>query len=239
MRFLLQPQARGRIDIGEWTPSSTLPTMAPEGDIGGGVRGSAPGSTCLLVWRPGTAAVLRVTIEGVASRTASRYNQNMRRRLASVVYRVLPCAAALCLAVALAVTGGVAAADPARDPRCAEWEQHGAPPGIDMRLVCAATEVIDTYTGQTAGDVTREPAAAWAAAALVTGLGLAIVAVLATRFIGGRAGRRLAPESPDAWWVCPSCQSLNAVGRPACYACHQTPDETGPPGGAIVMRRGD
>jgi len=148
------------------------------------------------------------------------------------VRRLLPLLAAAWLALALAP------AVLADDPRCADWEQHGAPPGIDMKALCTANQIIDTYTGRTRVDVTDEPLLPYAGAALVTGLALAVVGVLATRFVGAKAGRRLAPEIPDDWWTCSACQSVNAVGRPVCYACHQA-RPTSPAGEAPLLHRAD
>jgi hypothetical protein len=155
------------------------------------------------------------------------YNRAMRRLLALV--------AAAWLVLAPAPT---ALAD---DPRCADWEQHGAPAGIDLHLVCTANQVIGAYTGQAGADVNSEPLLPYVVGLLVTGIGLAMVGVVATRVVGRKAGKRLAPERPDAWWVCPSCQSVNAEGRPACYACH-APRADAPSEGAaepMVMRRVD
>lgn len=155
------------------------------------------------------------------------YNRAMRRLLALVA------AAWLVLALAPAAL--------ADDPRCADWEQHGARAGIDLRLVCTANQVIGAYTGQADADVNSEPLLPYVVGLLVTGLGLAMVGVVATKVVGRKAGRRLAPERPDAWWVCPSCQSVNAEGRPACYACH-APLADPPADGAaepMVMRRAD
>jgi hypothetical protein len=160
-------------------------------------------------------------------RVGHRYNDGMRR--------LLPVLAGALLALALAPS---VLGDEPRDPRCSDWEQHGAPPGIDLRVVCTATQIIGTYTGSGTGDITDEPALPYVVALLVTGAGLAVVGLVAMRFVGGRAGRRLAPAAPDAWWVCPSCQSLNAVGRPACYACHAgAPATRGE--GAPVLHRAD
>lgn len=162
------------------------------------------------------------------------YNARMRLLLSLL--------GAACLLLSIAQPPVAFADDPARDPRCADWEQHGAPAGVDLRLVCAANQVIGIYTGQATTDTDADPLLPYAAAALITGVGLVAVGIVATRFVGRRAGRRLAPESPDAWWVCPSCQSLNADGRPSCYACHATRSLPGPDGGgapSMMVRRTD
>jgi hypothetical protein len=152
--------------------------------------------------------------------------------------RLLAFAAVAWLVLALAPA--VLADDPARDPRCADWEQHGAPAGIDMRLVCAANEVIGAYTGQSEAEINADPLMPYVMGALVTGTALAVVGVIAMKVLGRQTGQRLAPERPDAWWVCPACQSINAEGRPACYACHASRAETtaGAPE-PMVIRRAD
>jgi uncharacterized paraquat-inducible protein A len=112
-----------------------------------------------------------------------------------------------------------------------------------MRLVCTANEVIGTYTGQSEADINSDPLMPYAIGALVTGIALAVVGVAAMRVLGRQAGKRLEPERPDAWWVCPACQSINAEGRPACYACHASRAGSAPvtPGAPepMVIRRAD
>jgi hypothetical protein len=169
----------------------------------------------------------------VTPRTAAAYNRAMRRP------RRLPALVAAAWLVLVAAPA-VLADDPARDPRCADWEQHGAPAGIDMRLVCTANEVVGAYTGQAESDINTDPLMPYAVGALVTGIALAVVGVLAVQLLGRKAGRRLAPEQPDAWWVCPDCQSINAEGRPACYACHASRAGAAPGGTEpMVLRRAD
>lgn len=134
---------------------------------------------------------------------------------------------------------GPAPAVLADDPRCADWEQHGAPPGIDLRLACAANEIIDTYTGNGDEPATDLPLGQYAAAALLAGVGLAILAVLVTRFLGRRAARRLASQAPDDWWICPACRSVNAVDVATCYACHASPAGSPGAGSPAVIHRAD
>ncbi len=89
-------------------------------------------------------------------------------------------------------------------------------------------------------EINADPLMPYAVGALVTGIALAVVGVVAMRLVGRRAGARLAPERPDAWWVCPACQSVNAEGRPACYACHAS--RGAPAAGTpepMLMRRAD
>ncbi len=166
-------------------------------------------------------------LRGMPPLIRGAYNGAMRRLLALVA------AAWLVLTLAPAAL--------ADDPRCADWEQNGAPAGVDLRLVCTATQVIGAYTGQSTTDPNQEPLLPYVVGLLVTGIGLASVGVVATKVVGRKAGRRLAPERPDAWWVCPSCQSVNAEGRPACYACHAPRADVPADGDArpTVMRRAD
>jgi len=82
----------------------------------------------------------------------------------------------------------------------------------------------------------------YAVGALVTGIALAVVGVVAMRVLGRQAGKRLEPERPDAWWVCPACQSSTPRAAP-CYACHasragSTPSTPGAPE-PMVIRRAD
>lgn len=169
-------------------------------------------------------------------RTAPGYNATMHRtrRLATLL--------ATAWLLALVAAPAALADDPPRDPRCADWEQNGAPAGIDMRLVCAANEVIGAYTGQSSTDeLNREPLTAYITALVVMGTVFAVVGIVATRYVGGKAGRRLAPERPDSWWVCPACQSLNAEGRTACYRCQASRAEAAAVAGEapMVVRRAE
>jgi hypothetical protein len=156
------------------------------------------------------------------------------------VRRLLPLLVLLGTVVTMATAPVALADDPARDPRCADWEQNGAPPGIDMRLVCTAGEIIETYTGRSgASDLNQDPLAPYVAGLIVAGIGFAIAGVVATRFVGGKAGRRLAPERPDVWWACPSCKSVNADGRTACYTCHASRADSGSGEAPMVLTRAD
>jgi hypothetical protein len=156
------------------------------------------------------------------------------------VRRLSPLLVLLGIVIALATAPVALADDPARDPRCAEWEQDGAPPGIDMRLVCTANEVIDTYTGRSgADDLNRDPLAPYVAGLIVAGIVFAIAGFVAARFVGGKAGRRLAPERPDVWWACPACKSINADSRTACYACHASRADGVSGDAPMVLTRAD
>ena len=113
------------------------------------------------------------------------------------------------------------------DPRCAEWRQNGAPAGIDLSVVCVANQVVGTYTASSTDDPDLLP---YAGAALAFGVVMAGVGVVGLRLTAKPVAKRLAPVTPDAWWVCPGCRSLNAAERAACYACRtDAPAGTGAP----------
>lgn len=181
---------------------------------------------------------MRGTIGGVTRGDHQRYNHPVRYNIP--VRRLLPLLVLLGVVTALAAAPVALADDPARDPRCADWEQNGAPPGIDMRLVCTANEVIGTYTGRSAADdLNRDPLAPYVASLIVAGIVFAVAGIVAARFVGGKAGRRLAPERPDVWWACPSCKSVNADGRTTCYACHASRSDTPAGDPPMVLTRAE
>jgi hypothetical protein len=123
------------------------------------------------------------------------------------------------------------AADPAteatpRPPSCAERYPAEGPAGVDLRLGCVVSEVIGLWRPDQAAAPPPLSTYAIALAALVgsvIGLGL-----VATRVLARRAGARLAPTTPGAWWVCPSCHSINGLGVGQCYRCGTPmPDDVG------------
>ena len=133
-------------------------------------------------------------------------------------------ATALVVAVAFfvagALAGPIAAADPSptpRPPTCAEQYPGEGPAGVDLRLGCIARELVGLYTGEEpSGQATRLSAYL----APIIGVAVAVaVAIGLLQLARRRAGRRLAPATPAAWWLCPVCRSVNAAGRPACYSC--------------------
>ena len=139
-------------------------------------------------------------------------------------------AVALVVAVAFAVGGALAgptaAADPSPSPRpptCAERYPAEGPAGVDLRLGCIARELVGIYTGENAEEPPRISRYLGQMAVVA---GAAVLAVVFLRLVRGRVGRRLAPEKPTAWWLCPKCRSVNAVGKAACYSCGTpwTPD---------------
>ena len=104
-----------------------------------------------------------------------------------------------------------------RLPTCAQRYPAEGPAGVDLRLGCVVSELIGLWRPDQSSAPPTLSAYAITAAALVVAsvaLGLAI-----TRLLARRAGRRLAPMTPDAWWVCPSCHSINGFAASRCYNC--------------------
>jgi hypothetical protein len=135
-------------------------------------------------------------------------------------------AAALAFIGAIAPVGHAFGADPTAPPgtpTCFERYETPGPGGIDLRLTCLANELVGTFTDL--GNPSRTPTAVivTTVGALVAGL---LVVFVVWRLLRRGAGRRLASETPAAWWICPACRSLNAPTAAACYACASpwTPD---------------
>jgi hypothetical protein len=132
----------------------------------------------------------------------------------------------------------VAAADPASSPSpiaathpptCADRFPADGPAGVDLRLGCVVRELIGYFGGLGPSD---EPQRLTGYLLPIVSVTLALVALLAAaRTLHRRAGRRIAPAMPVAWWSCPACRSLNAAGRATCYRCGR-PFEAG----AVEMR---
>ncbi|HTK45187.1 MAG TPA: hypothetical protein VL749_07535 [Patescibacteria group bacterium] len=117
---------------------------------------------------------------------------------------------------------GAAAADPAagaspRPPTCTERFPAEGPAGVDLRLGCIVSEVIGLWRpSQTSPP---PPLSAYAVAVGILAMALIALGLVAARLLARRAGQRLAPVTPEAWWVCPSCHSINGVGTARCYNC--------------------
>jgi hypothetical protein len=111
-------------------------------------------------------------------------------------------------------------ADPAQTPRpptCAERYPAEGPAGVDLRLGCIVSEVVGLYRPDQASP---PPTLSTYAIALAAAVGSIIgLALIGTRLLARHAGARLAPTTPDAWWVCPSCHSINGIGVSRCYSC--------------------
>jgi hypothetical protein len=122
----------------------------------------------------------------------------------------------------LAAPAGVAADDPSappepRRPTCAERFPEEGPAGVDLRLGCIVSELVGLYTpGQASAPPPISTYAIGAAAAIAA---VVLAFAVATRLLARRAGQALAPVTPDAWWQCPTCRSVNGVGAARCYSC--------------------
>ncbi|MEO8273946.1 MAG: hypothetical protein ABI620_07755, partial [Chloroflexota bacterium] len=119
-----------------------------------------------------------------------------------------------------------------RPATCSERFPAQGPAGVDLRLGCIVGEVVGVYAASDAA----QPAPLSTYAIL---LGIFIVcgvllALTGGRLLARRAGRRLAPVLPAAWWVCPSCNSVNGTGTRQCYSCG-----AGQPAGPMLMTAED
>ncbi len=104
-------------------------------------------------------------------------------------------------------------------PTCAQRYPADGPAGVDLRLGCIVAELVGAYTSP--GDITTAPRiSSWLKPIAFAGAGLVLVWIVA-RWMSRRAGVRLAPVVPAAWWSCSGCRSLNADGTVACYRCRQ------------------
>jgi hypothetical protein len=139
-----------------------------------------------------------------------------------VTRRISRALAAALFVFAGAFAGPVAAADPSpspnpRPPTCAEQYPGEGPAGVDLQIGCLIRELIGHYSGEEpSGQAPR------LTAYLAPILGVAtsvLVAIGLLQLARRRAGRRLAPVTPSAWWLCSACRSVNATGKPDCYSC--------------------
>jgi len=139
---------------------------------------------------------------------------------------------ALAVAIGLAIphpgAGQEATSQPTatRIPTCSERFPAEGPAGVDLRLGCIVSELVGLYTASSRDEPPRLSAYALMLAGLLA-FGSLLVA-LVVRLLARRAAARLAPVIPTAWWVCPSCNSVNATSASRCYACGGPPG-AGPP----------
>jgi hypothetical protein len=130
---------------------------------------------------------------------------------------------------ALAAGPGTAPGETPRPPTCAERFPAEGPAGVDLRLGCIVSEVIGLWRP---GEATPPPTlSTYAIVVGILGLALVALGLLGVRLFARRAGARLAPTTPDAWWVCPTCRSINGTAATRCYNC-STPQ---PDAGAVAM----
>jgi hypothetical protein len=147
------------------------------------------------------------------ARRPERRRPRQRARIAAIVLGAV---------AVLALPAGLAAADPSappepRRPTCAERFPEEGPAGVDLRLGCIVSELVGLYTpGQASAPPAVSTYAIGAAAAIAA---LVLAVAVATRLLARRAGQALAPVTPDAWWQCPTCRSVNGVGATRCYSC--------------------
>jgi hypothetical protein len=109
-----------------------------------------------------------------------------------------------------------------RDPRCAGWERNGAPPGVDMAVMCPGGNPAIADIGL--GD---EPLVPYIVGLLVMAGVLGAFGLVAMRVL---AKPKTAVRADDLW-ACPACGTPNLPSRASCYAC-QAPRETAPASGA-------
>lgn len=88
---------------------------------------------------------------------------------------------------------------------------------MDLRFGCIVSELVGLWRP---GQASAPPTLSAYAIALATLVVAAVLlGALAIRLLARRAGGRLAPTTPDAWWVCPACHSINGLGSARCYNC--------------------
>lgn len=100
------------------------------------------------------------------------------------------------------------------DPRCPEWRANGAPPGVDVSIVCPAGAVASTTA-----DSDLMP---YLGGAVTIAAVLLVVGFVAMRATARPSARRRARSAAGAWWRCPACRSVNAAVRGVCGSCGAT-----------------
>jgi hypothetical protein len=151
----------------------------------------------------------------VPARTARAYNVDMRRTPAPVRGALSTHVSAVAVALLLAlVLAPVALADD-RDPRCGDWERNGAPPGVNMGVMCPAG-------GLTIGDVPLgdEPLVPYIVGLLVMATVFGVFGLVAQRLLA----KPRQPLRADDLWPCPACGTANPPSRASCHVC-QAPRE--------------
>lgn len=134
----------------------------------------------------------------------------------------------------LAADPGTAGSETPRPATCAERFPAEGPAGVDLRLGCVVSEVIGLWRPDQS---TRPPTLS--TYAIFTGILVVAIAglgMISVRLFARRAGARLAPTTPDAWWVCPTCRSVNGLTASRCYNCATAQPDAG---AAAVMETRD
>jgi hypothetical protein len=154
----------------------------------------------------------------VPARTGRGYNSGMRHRPAPVRGALSTLVSAIAAALLLALVLAPAALADDRDPRCASWEQHGAPPGTDMAKMCPGGAPMLGEIG-----LADEPLVPYIVGLLVVAGVLGVFGLVAMRV--------LAPPTSNArmgeLWPCAACGTDNLASRTSCHACH-APREPAP-----------
>lgn len=131
--------------------------------------------------------------------------------------RAFPRLASLVAVVALllALAPAILAADPDRDPRCADWEAGTPPPGINMDEACPALGATEVEV-----DLDREPLVPYIVALIVVSLVLTVFGFIAMRVMRPPARR----VRPSDFWTCASCGTQNRPDRSSCFSCQASRD---------------
>jgi uncharacterized paraquat-inducible protein A len=88
---------------------------------------------------------------------------------------------------------------------------------VDLRLGCIVSEIVGLWRPDAAA--APPPLSAYAIAAGILVAAMIGLGLVATRLLARRAGERLAATTPEAWWVCPACHSINGLKAARCYSC--------------------
>jgi len=132
--------------------------------------------------------------------------------------------APLALLLAIALVPAVLADD--RDPRCADWERHGVPPGVQVDVLCPAD-------GIRLADVplSDEPLVPYIVGLLVMAVVLTAFGFVSMRYLA----KRSRPVRETDLWTCGACRTANRPDRASCFSCQAsrgTPASVAASGGA-------
>jgi hypothetical protein len=160
-----------------------------------------------------------VDVPQVWAKQRDRQPALLRLRPVAGLIRALVVAALALLSVVpiAAPVLGIDSAQTTHPPTCAERFPEEGPAGVDLRLGCIVSEVVGLWRPDAVSPPPTLSTYAVVLGVLVAasvGLGLVL-----TRMLARRAGARLAPSTPGAWWVCPACHSINGLRVARCYNC--------------------